>query len=85
MLQINPNMLTRLDELETDLLARRSRAHDEGWLGEIDGLDLTLSFLRQKRDQARRLAHSARVNLGMPGLSQGGTPVNTQVSCPDLP
>jgi hypothetical protein len=49
MLQVNPKMLPRLDELETDLLDRRSRAEQEGWLGEIDGRDLTLHLLRQAR------------------------------------
>jgi site-specific recombinase XerD len=56
MLHVSPTMITRLDELEADLIARRSRAHHEGWLGEIEGLDLTLSHLRGKRDQSRRLA-----------------------------
>jgi hypothetical protein len=28
------------------LLGRRSRAEQEGWLGGIDGLDLTLNLLR---------------------------------------
>jgi hypothetical protein len=50
MISINPKMLPRLDEIEGDLLARRVRAEAEGWLGEIKGIDLTLSFLRQKRD-----------------------------------
>ncbi len=31
-------MLTRLDEIETDLLARRERAKAEGWRGDIEGL-----------------------------------------------
>jgi hypothetical protein len=30
-------MLPRLDELEEDLVARRTRAEQEGWLGEIAG------------------------------------------------
>jgi hypothetical protein len=47
-------MLPRLDELEADLLARRKRATDEGWRGEVEGLDLTLTFLRGKRGQASR-------------------------------
>jgi hypothetical protein len=42
-----------------DLIARRSRAHQESWLGEIEGLDLTLSHLRGKRDQTRRMAHAS--------------------------
>jgi hypothetical protein len=68
MLQVNPKMLTRLDELETDLLDRRSRAEQEGWLGEIDGLDLTLNLLRQKRDETRRMLRRS-TDLGMPRLT----------------
>ncbi|SFO73810.1 Phage integrase family protein [Actinomadura madurae] len=68
MININPKMLPRLDEVEADLLTRRARAETEGWLGEIEGLDLTLTFLRQKRDQTRRLAKVAPLNLGMPGM-----------------
>ena len=56
MLHVSPTMIHRLDELEADLIARRGRAHQEGWRGEIEGLDHTLSHLRGKRDQARRLA-----------------------------
>ena len=68
MLQVNPKMLPRLDELETDLLDRRSRAEQEGWLGEIDGLDLTLNLLRQKRDEIRRMLRRS-TDLGMPRLT----------------
>jgi hypothetical protein len=37
MLQVNPKMLPRLDELEADLRERRAHAVSEGWLGEIEG------------------------------------------------
>ncbi|MFI6959750.1 hypothetical protein ACIBJI_40590 [Nocardia sp. NPDC050408] len=56
MLNINPKMLSRLAEIEDDLLGRRERAEREAWLSEIDGIDLTLSFLRQKRSETERLA-----------------------------
>jgi site-specific recombinase XerD len=58
MLHVSPTMIGRLDELEADLIARRAQAHREGWLGEIEGLDLTLSHLRGKRDQTRRMARA---------------------------
>jgi integrase len=74
MLAINPKMLPRLDEIETDLVARRGRAEQEGWLGEVDGLDLTLTFLRQKREDTRRLARIAPVGLGMPGVRPAASP-----------
>ena len=68
MLNINPKMLPRLDEIEDDLQARRSRAAHEGWLGEVEGLDLTLTFLRQKRGQTQRLTRIAPIALGMPAI-----------------
>lgn len=66
MLSVNPKMLPRLDELEEDLIARRERAVEEGWQGEIEGLDLTLTFLRGKREQTRRFRRSEPVELGLP-------------------
>ncbi|MFI9627402.1 hypothetical protein [Streptomyces sp. NPDC052042] len=62
--------------IEADLLARRARAEQAGRLGEIEDIDLTLSFLRQKREESQRLALLAPVNLGMPVLRpQGRAPL----------
>jgi Phage integrase family len=69
MLAINPKMLPRLDEIEDDLLARRTRAEHEAWLGEVEGIDLTLTFLRQKREETKRLARIAPVELGIPAIA----------------
>lgn len=66
MLSVNPKMLPRLDDIEGDLLDRRKRAAAEGWEGEIEGLDLTLTFLRSKREQTRRFQRSGPVALGFP-------------------
>jgi site-specific recombinase XerC len=60
MLHVEPRMILRLDELEADLIARRDRAEAEGWKGEIDGLELTLGHLRDKRGRAARLASTDR-------------------------
>jgi len=57
-----------------DLLARRNRAAHESWLGEVEGLDLTLTFLRQKREQTQRLTRIAPIDLGMPGLRPAASP-----------
>lgn len=46
MLAINPAILPRLEEIEDDLLARRARAQQEAWLGEVEGIDLTVTCLR---------------------------------------
>jgi hypothetical protein len=72
MLAINPKMLPRLDEIEDDLLARRARAEREAWLGEVEGIDLTLTYLRQKREETKRLARVAPVDLGIPTITTSG-------------
>ncbi|MBS1694746.1 MAG: site-specific integrase [Actinobacteria bacterium] len=68
MLSINPKMLPRLDELEADLLARRQRAIIEDWRGEVEGIELTLTFLRAKRNQAERAftPSTGSFDLGIP-------------------
>jgi hypothetical protein len=69
MLQVNPKMLSRLDEWEKDLEARRKQAETKGWRGEIEGIDLTLQFLRKKRKQALRSEQPGRsVDLGIPSF-----------------
>jgi hypothetical protein len=49
-------MLNRLDVIETDLQQRRQHATAQGWLGEIEGIDLTLGNLSTKWAHAQRLA-----------------------------
>jgi hypothetical protein len=59
-------MIGRLDEINTDLIARRELAHTKGWLGELEGIDLTLRFLHDKRADAQRLARLGPTDLGIP-------------------
>ncbi|MFE7035317.1 tyrosine-type recombinase/integrase [Streptomyces sp. NPDC057621] len=66
MLHINPKMLGRLEELEADLLARLQQAEGENWLGEVEGINLTLTFLRGKREETQRRAQRPTVELGIP-------------------
>ncbi|WP_027946989.1 hypothetical protein [Amycolatopsis taiwanensis] len=68
MLHVNPKMLARLDELETNLLARRTRAESEDWIGEIEGIDMALTFLRAKRDDTQRRTNRPAVGLGIPPI-----------------
>lgn len=68
MLHVNPKMLDRLGELEDDLVARRARAEAEGWVGEIEGIDLTLTFLRTKRNETDRRIRRPAVGLGIPAI-----------------
>lgn len=46
----NPKMLPRLDEIEDDLLA---------WLGEVEGIDLTLTSCRDLSSMSGILADSS--------------------------
>jgi hypothetical protein len=55
----------RLDDIEADLIARRQRADDDGWQGEIEGIELTLNFLRDKRDNVIGRLRRSR-DLGIP-------------------
>ena len=77
MLRIDPAMIGRLTEIETDLISRRTRAVERGWLGEIEGIDLTLRFLRDKRNEATRLAQNPTVTLGIPARGSG----SSRLSC----
>jgi hypothetical protein len=70
-LHVSPKMLARLQEMEEDLLARRDRAEAEHWLGEIEGINITLSFLRAKREDTRRRTQRPAVDLGIPVTRPG--------------
>ncbi|MGW7318578.1 recombinase [Streptomyces sp. NPDC054854] len=66
-------MIFRLEGIEIELVARRARAEAEGWLGEIEGIDLTLRLLRQKQVEARRLTGMPpTVDLGIPVVTPRG-------------
>lgn len=73
MLNINPSMLPRLIDIETDLLTRQVRAQQEGWLGELEGIALTLTLLEQKKREVQRL-HPTSALLGMPTARTRTTP-----------
>ncbi|MDI9884425.1 recombinase [Streptomyces sp. HNM0645] len=66
MLQANPKLLPRLAEIEKDLLLRRKRAQEEQWLGEVEGIDSTLTFLRAKQAEAARFVKRPVIDLGIP-------------------
>jgi len=61
-------MIGRLDEINTDLIARRELAQTKGWLGELEGIDFTLRFVQEKRADAQRLASRGPTNLGLPAI-----------------
>ncbi|GAA0999580.1 hypothetical protein GCM10009551_069580 [Nocardiopsis tropica] len=67
MLHVDPQMISRLTEIEADLQYRRQHAHDRGWLGEIEGIDLTLTYLRDKLHDTQHRATRGTA-LGLPHL-----------------
>jgi hypothetical protein len=74
-LHVDPKMLPGLVELDRDLRDRRRRAEHEGWIGEIEGIDLTLRLLAEKKAAAERAASTrhAAAPLGMPATRQAAS------------
>ncbi|MEU8139561.1 tyrosine-type recombinase/integrase [Streptodolium elevatio] len=62
-LQPDPAQALRLAEIITNLHERLREAHDRGWLGEVEGLQVSLAGARQKLRQMRKL-RQATIPLG---------------------
>jgi integrase len=61
----------RLIEVRDNLIARIAEARTQGWLGEADGLQISLAGARQKLDQLDQMtARSTTIHLGMPTFPQ---------------
>jgi integrase len=70
LLRPDPASRHRLDEIRDNLLARIDEARREGWLGEVDGLQVSLAGARQKLAQLDELdARHSAIHLGMPGFT----------------
>ncbi|MEU9291837.1 hypothetical protein AB0D57_46350 [Streptomyces sp. NPDC048275] len=69
----------RLEEIRDNLVARIAEAEHEGWLGEIEGLRVSLAGAEDKLAQVDALAERqlAAVQLGMPGFSRSGGTAGT--------
>jgi hypothetical protein len=76
MLWPDPAQRGRLTEIRDNLTARITEAEREGWLGEIEGLQVSLAGAEDKLAQIDRRARRAiTVNLGVPHVSS--TPQTT--------
>jgi hypothetical protein len=61
----------RLIEVRDNLIARIAEARTQGWLGEADGLQISLAGAREKLNQLDQMtARSTSVHLGMPTFPQ---------------
>jgi hypothetical protein len=63
MLRPNPGQRTRLEELIEALHARKKEAREQGRLGELEGIEISLAAAQNKLLQMRR-----QVSLGIPAL-----------------
>jgi integrase len=88
LLRIDPNQRQRLIDIRDNLAARITEAEREGWLGEAEGLRVSLAAAKDKLTQAdgtieRR--HTA-IELGMPSFPQiAGSTVTTSAALPSQP
>jgi hypothetical protein len=65
----DPAQRPRIAEIRDNLTARIAEAEREGWLGEIEGLKISLAGADDKLTQIdRRSQAPATVTLGMPGF-----------------
>ena len=67
MLWPDPAQQARLTEIRDNLTARIAEAEREGWLGEIEGLKISLAGAKDKLAQIRRRT-STTANLGIPAI-----------------
>ncbi|WP_217208913.1 site-specific integrase [Streptomyces sp. AC550_RSS872] len=72
MLRVDPEERPRLEEIRDNLVARIAEAEREGWLGEVDGLSVSLAAAEEKLTQldAEHARASAVVHLGLPSFSR---------------
>jgi hypothetical protein len=67
LLRPDPAQRRRITEIRESLLARTAEAEKEGWLGEVEGLKVSLAGAEQKLAQLdQRSRRTATINLGLP-------------------
>ncbi|WP_406191781.1 site-specific integrase [Streptomyces sp. NBC_01017] len=69
LLRPEPTQRNRLAEVHDNLLARINEAQREGWLGEVEGLKVSLAGAQQKLAQVDQIIRqNTAVDLGMPAV-----------------
>ncbi|WP_406489643.1 site-specific integrase (plasmid) [Streptomyces sp. NBC_01650] len=75
LLRPDPAQRGRLEEIRDNLLARIAEAKREGWLGEVEGLQVSLASAEEKLAQLdRRPAGRSVVDLGIPAITAPAVP-----------
>jgi hypothetical protein len=62
----DPAQRQRIAEIRDNLTARIAEAEHEGWLGEVEGLQISLTGANDKLAQIDRRSHDSPIDLGMP-------------------
>ncbi len=62
----DPAQRHRITEIRDNLIARITEAEREGWLGEAEGLKISLAGADDKLAQIDRRTNSQPVDLGVP-------------------
>jgi hypothetical protein len=74
MLWPDPAQRDRLAEIRDNLIARIAETEHKGWLGEVEGLQVSLGGAREKLAQIDRNRRGpATVDLGIPAFPQPRT------------
>jgi integrase len=69
LLRVDPAQRPRLAGIRDNLIARIDEAQREGWIGEAEGLKVSLAAAKQKLAQLEDLsARRTTIHLGMPGF-----------------
>jgi len=67
----SPDQRHRIAEIRDNLIARIAEAEREGWLGEIEGLKISLTGASDKLAQIDRRSQPATpVDIGMPAFAR---------------
>lgn len=68
LLRPDPTQRPRLEEIRNNLIARIAEAEREGWLGEIEGLHVSLAGAEDKLAQINYQVPNIPVDLGLPAM-----------------
>jgi integrase len=72
----DPAQRSRIAEIRDNLLARIAEAEREGWLGEVEGLRVSLAGAEDKLAQIDRRSRNQPVDLGIPASRQPHGPTH---------
>jgi hypothetical protein len=71
MLRVDPNQRRRLAEIIANLRVRIAEAHENGWAGEVEGLQVSLDAAKAKMAglaRAERARQTSITDLGIPTI-----------------